>query len=79
MNGSEVVSIDIRVIKKNCIDKVFTATDRCMKTISIDDVVTVSDGPLEVACDVVGLFISLFILFLFLLFGLMTIHFKLLP
>ncbi|KAL0903619.1 hypothetical protein M5K25_028011 [Dendrobium thyrsiflorum] len=47
VNGSEVVSINIRVIKKICVDKVFTATDRCMKTISIDDVVKVSEGPLE--------------------------------
>ncbi|KAH0462249.1 hypothetical protein IEQ34_009824 [Dendrobium chrysotoxum] len=47
VNGSEVVSINIRVIKKICVDKVFTATDRFMKTISIDDVVKVSEGPLE--------------------------------
>ncbi|KAK8953579.1 hypothetical protein KSP40_PGU003815 [Platanthera guangdongensis] len=45
--GSEVVTINIREIKKKCIDKVFTATDRCMKTISIDDVINVTEGPLE--------------------------------
>lgn len=35
-------------IKSRCVDKMFTASDRHRKNVYINDIVKVSEGPLEV-------------------------------
>ncbi|XP_010933199.1 uncharacterized protein [Elaeis guineensis] len=47
MEGPEVVTVKVQDIKSACVDKMFTASDRYMKTISINDTVKVLEGPLQ--------------------------------
>ncbi|XP_008794002.2 protein RNA-directed DNA methylation 3 [Phoenix dactylifera] len=47
VEGPEVVTVKIQDIKSACVDKMFTASDRYMKTISINDTVKVLEGPLQ--------------------------------
>ncbi|XP_072956327.1 uncharacterized protein [Typha angustifolia] len=47
MEGYEVVTVRKEDIKSGCVDKMFTALDRNMKTISINDIVKVTEGPMQ--------------------------------
>jgi len=48
IEGQEVMTLKTQDIKGTCVDKMFTASDRHRKTVYINDVVKVLDGPLEV-------------------------------
>lgn len=48
MEGPEVVTVKVQDIKSACVDKMFTASDRYMKTISINDTIKILEGPLQV-------------------------------
>ncbi|ONK75729.1 uncharacterized protein A4U43_C03F19930 [Asparagus officinalis] len=45
--GQEVITVKAEAIKSQCVDKMFTASDRHRKTICINDIIKVLEGPLE--------------------------------